>query len=81
MRDTRDTPFLGATGSFWKATQEIAGVGGGDAKHVKALTETAVSRALGSGHVRPLPLWRSSRALAPASLTHLSPTSRRSLRA
>lgn len=51
LRDTRDRQFLGSRGSFWKATQEVAGLGG-DAKHLKSVTETSFSRYLGSGHVR-----------------------------
>jgi len=46
----RDRPFLGSRGSFWRATQEVAGLGG-DAKHFKSVTETSFSRYLGSGHV------------------------------
>ncbi|KAL7418077.1 surface antigen-domain-containing protein [Mrakia frigida] len=49
LRDTRNSAFLATSGSLFKATQELAGFGG-DAKHFKSTTETAMTRALGKGY-------------------------------
>ncbi|CED83131.1 Predicted cell surface protein homologous to bacterial outer membrane proteins [Phaffia rhodozyma] len=45
--DTRDKTFLGTTGRLFKASQEIAGLGG-SAFFLKSTTETTFSRAIGT---------------------------------
>jgi outer membrane protein insertion porin family len=49
--DTRDSPIQGARGSLVKFSQELAGIGGGDARFYKIQGEASLSRPLVSGVV------------------------------
>ena len=50
LHDTRDDPVLSTRGSYFRAMQEYAGLGG-DANFVKSENEAHIARSLGNGYV------------------------------